>query len=233
MYISAINKFSLIEYPDEVSCVIFTPGCNFRCWYCHNSEFVLPEKLKNVYNNLIPHQALFSFLEKRKGLLTAVSICGWEPTLQSNLIEFCSKLKGLWYLVKLDTNGQNPELIKKLISKNLVDYIAMDIKNEVWKFNKIIWKRIDEAPYLESISILLQSSINYEFRTTVIKWIHSQDNIENISRYIKWAKAYYIQNYRPWKTLEPNFIWSSYSSLELEKLQKIAQNNIQKVRIRN
>ena len=233
MQISWINKFSLIDYPWEVSCIVFTPWCNFRCGFCHNSEFVLPEKLKKIYKNLISEKALFNFLKKRKWLLTWVSICWWEPTMQQDLITFCKKLKELWYLVKLDTNWRDPKVIKELLDDNLVDYIAMDIKHEVWNFNISAWVDLDEKPYLESIKILLNSDINYEFRTTVIKWVHNDNTIESISKYIRWAKAYYFQNYKAWKTLNPNFKWESFDSKELEKFKKISEKYINNVWIRN
>ena len=115
--ISWINKFSLIDYPWEISCIIFTPGCNFRCGFCHNSQFVLQSKLREVYKTLIPERAVLNFLEQRKWNLTGVSICWWEPTLQKKLIDFCKKIKKLWYKIKLDTNWRSPKVIKKLIKK--------------------------------------------------------------------------------------------------------------------
>lgn len=233
MQISAINKFSLIEFPWEISSIVFTPSCNFRCGYCHNSEFVLPEKLKYIYKKLIIEEAFFNFLENRKWKLTWVSICGWEPTMQSDLKDFCKKIKDMWYKVKLDTNGRDPQIISDLINEKLVDYVAMDIKHEVWSFDKIIWVKTDEKPYLETIKILLNSNIDYEFRTTVIKWIHDEKIIENISKYIFWAKSYFIQNYKSWNTLDPDFSWKSFSEEELEKFKKIAQNSVKKVEIRN
>jgi len=233
MQISAINKFSLIEFPWEISAIVFTPGCNFRCGYCHNSEFVLPEKLKISLNNLILEKAIFNFLEQRKWLLTWVSICGWEPTMQSDLKEFCKKLKLLWYKVKLDTNWRDPQIILDLINEKLVDYVAMDIKHEIWKFNLISWINLDEKPYLDTIKILLNSNIDYEFRTTFIKWIHDENVIENISQYLSWAKGYFIQNYRAWNTLDPNFSWKSFTQDELENFKKIAEKYIRKVKIRN
>ncbi len=233
MQISWINKFTLIDFPGKIACVIFTPGCNFRCAFCHNPEFVLPEKLKNIMGNLISEEAFFSFLEKRKWLLDWVSICWWEPSLQKDLVLFCMKIKNMWYAIKLDTNGQNPKVIKELIDKKLIDYIAMDIKNPPWKFGEIAWIELDEKPYLESIKILLDSNIDYEFRTTVIKWIHTENDIEEISKYITWAKNYFIQNFKKWKTLEVNFSWESFLELELEEFLKIALKNIDNVEIRN
>lgn len=233
MQISWINKFTLIDFPGKIACVIFTPGCNFRCAFCHNPEFVLPENLKDIMGNLISEEAFFSFLEKRKWLLDWVSICWWEPSLQKDLVLFCEKVKSMWYAVKLDTNGQNPKVIQKLIDKNLINYIAMDIKNPPWKFGEIAWVELDEKPYLESIKILLNSNIDYEFRTTVIKWIHTKNDIEEISKYIAWAKKYFIQNFKKWKTLEANFSWESFSELELEEFLKIALKNMNNVEIRN
>jgi len=121
----------------QVACIVFTPGCNFRCEFCHNSEFVLPKKLKSVYKNLIPLSSVFDFLEKRKWLLTGVSICWGELTLQKWPVEFCRKVKEMWFLVKLDTNWGNPEVLKDLLDKGLVDYVALDIKKErMWKLSQ-------------------------------------------------------------------------------------------------
>lgn len=233
MLISWINKFSLIDYPWQISCIIFTPWCNFRCGFCHNSEFVLPEKLKEINKNLIPEKAIFNFLAKRKWLLSWVSICGWEPTIHKNLPEFCEKIKKMWFLVKLDTNGQSPEMIKKLLDKKLVDYIAMDIKNEVWKFSELAWIKLNEKPYLESIKLILNSNIDYEFRTTVIKWVHNEKIIKNIAKYIIWAKNYNLQNYKWWNTLDENFKWESFNESELNNFKKLAEKYIKNVWIRN
>lgn len=233
MEISWINKFSLIDYPWQISCIVFTPGCNFRCSFCHNSNFVLPEKLKQVYKNLIPEIAVLNFLEQRKWRLTWVSICWGEPTLQKDLIDFCTKVKHLWYLVKLDTNWRDPKIIKKLLDQKLVDYIAMDIKNEIWKFSFSAWVEVDETPYLETIKLILWSNIDYEFRTTVIKWIHDEKIIENIAKYIWGAKQYFLQNYKWGNTLDENFGWESFFSSELEIFKSIAEKYVKKVWIRS
>lgn len=233
MLVSGINKFSLIDYPWEISCIIFTPGCNFRCGFCHNSEFVIPEKLKNVYKNMIPEKVVFNFLEKRKLNLSWVSICGGEPTLHKDLPEFCKKIKKMWYKLKLDTNGQSPDMLKFLIENNLIDYIAMDIKHEPWKFYISAWVTLDETPYMESIEIIQSSGIDYEFRTTVIKWVHNKEIIKNISKCISWAKNYYLQNYKWWRNLDPNFYWENFSQIELEKFRNISIKYIEKVSIRS
>ena len=153
MNISWLNKFSLIDYPGEICCIVFTPGCNFRCGYCHNSEFVLPEKIKNI--EILKEKLFFNFLEKRKWLLTAVSICWWEPSLQKDLLEFCRKIKNMWFLVKLDTNWRDSELIQKLIDEKIIDYIAMDIKEDFENFWKLSKSKESSKKYLESIELIL------------------------------------------------------------------------------
>jgi pyruvate formate lyase activating enzyme len=233
MQLSWLNKFSLLEYPSEISCVIFTPWCNFRCWFCHNPEFVLPEKLKETLNNLISEEEFFEFLESRQWLLSGVSICWWEPTLQKDLKIFCQKIKALGFKVKLDTNWRNPKIIKELIQEWLVDYIAMDIKTAFWKWNSVIWVKIDETIYLETTNLLLSSNIDYEFRTTLIKWVHNLQDIESIAKSISGAKNYYLQNFRSLKTLNPNFIWEPFNTKELEIFQKMCKKYVGNVEIRN
>ena len=139
----------------------------------------------------------------------------------------------MWYLVKLDTNGQDPEILKKLLKANLLDYIAMDVKQEVWKFSEVAWIELDESKYLESIEVILNSNIDYEFRTTVIKWVHTKQNIWNIAKYLSRTKKYFLQNFRTWNTLNPEFKWEPFTKRELEELQSEAKKYISSVWIRN
>lgn len=182
---------------------------------------------------MIPEEVFFRFLETRKGLLTGVSICGWEPTVQKELITFCKKIKEKWFKVKLDTNGYNPDVLKALIEKNLVDYIAMDIKHESWKLWWLIWIKEDENMYQKSIECIMGSGVDYEFRTTVISGTHSDESVVNICKQIRWAKKYALQNYRSWNSLDPEFSGKSYTVDQLEHFKKVASKFVQEVIVRN
>ncbi len=183
--------------------------------------------------NLIAEAAFFKFLESRKWLLEGVSICGWEPTLQKDLYVFCKKIKSMWFLVKLDTNGRDPEVLERLLDDKIVDYIAMDIKNPLWNFSQITWVSENEENYKKSIQILLKSEIDYEFRTTVIKKFHTLENIENIAKNIYWAKNYYLQNFRPGKTLDPNFEGEWFTMDELSHINEIVSPYVKNSWIRS
>lgn len=232
MLISWLTKFSLLDYPWKISCIVFTPWCNMRCKFCHNSEFVLPEKIQKLKKNFILEEDFFKFLETRKWLLDWVSICWGEPTLQKDLLNFCKKVKKMWFLVKLDTNWRDSSILKKLIYKKLVDYIAMDIKYPLKKYSFLTWVNEDMQVYLYTINIILNSNIDYEFRTTVIKWYHRNKDIEEIVKLISWAKNYYLQNYNWWNTLENNFDWKSFSKEELDEFVMIWKDRVKNIWIR-
>ncbi len=234
MNINWINKFSLIDFPDKVSCIVFTSGCNFRCSYCHNSEFVIPEQnSENIVTWVIPEKWFFKFLEKRKGLLDGVSICWWEPTIQKGLVEFCEKVKNMWFLVKLDTNWTNPKVIKELLDKNFLDYIAMDVKHSLSKIKDVTEVNFDVKRIEESMKLILNSWINYEFRTTIVKWMHTSEDIKDISKSIIGAKNYYLQNYKSWNTLVRDFKWRSFTWSELKEFREVSSGYVENVGIRN
>ena len=233
MLISWVTKFSLIEYPWLTSCVVFTPWCNFRCGYCHNPEFVRSEDLAITSKNLISLNAFYNFLEQRKWLLDWVSICWWEPTLQKWLVEFCQKVKSMWYKIKLDTNWTNPEVLKELFSLKLLDYVAMDIKTNIIDYEKIVWIK-QSYDLKQSIDLIMNSGVDYEFRTTLIKWFHDEDDIlEIVKNTIPKAKNYFLQNFRPWKTLDKDFSGESFKILELENFKNIASKYVLNCDVRN
>nr|MDD3720097.1 anaerobic ribonucleoside-triphosphate reductase activating protein [Candidatus Gracilibacteria bacterium] len=233
MLIGAVNKFSLLDFPGETSCIVFTVGCNFRCSYCHNPEFVLPEMIKNTSKNLIPENIFFNFLEKRKNLLTGVSICGGEPTLQKDLYDFCKKVKDMGFKVKLDTNGRDFDIIKNLLDDNLLDYIAMDVKNPLEDYNEITKINDNIENYSKSIEIIMKSKVDYEFRTTVIKGFHTFESLKKIFKLITGAKKYYIQNFRNGDILDRNFEGISFSKAELLNLKEMALQFVKYVEIRD
>ena len=203
--IGGIEKSTLIDYPGRIACTVFLIGCNFRCPFCYSSELVLPEKIK--LQPRISQKDFFKFLKERQGLIDGVVICGGEPTISKDLPEFIRKIKKLGFLIKLDTNGSNPEMLKKLIKEGIIDYVAMDIKAplESQKYNRGVGVKVDLDKIRESIEIIKNSYVDYEFRTTVVPTIHTKEDIIQIAKEISPAKKYYLQNFRPEKTIDPTF----------------------------
>jgi len=160
-----MQKFSLIDYPGKICAVIFTQGCNFRCPYCHNPELVNPR----FYGECILEEELFQFLEKRQEKLDAIVITGGEPTIQADLTELIDKIKTMNFLVKIDTNGSHPQVLEKLIKEKHIDYIAMDVKAPLERYEEITASRINPFDIEKSMGLIMKSGIDYEFRTTVVK----------------------------------------------------------------
>ncbi len=191
MIINGFQKMTLLDFPGRVACTVFLGGCNFRCPFCHNAGLVLGN-ITESYRE----EEILSYLEKRKGLLDGVCITGGEPTLRPDLADFIKKIKALGYPVKLDTNGSNPALLKALVKEKLVDYVAMDIKNSFTKYPETCGDpNLDLAPIKESIDFLLGGSVDYEFRTTVVKELHTPEDISSVSKEIRGAKRYFLQNF--------------------------------------
>ncbi|MBC7320580.1 anaerobic ribonucleoside-triphosphate reductase activating protein [bacterium] len=229
MLIGGLQRFSLIDYPGKVSAVIFTMGCNFRCPYCHNPELVEFNGIR-----LIEEGYILSFLKERKGKLDGVVLTGGEPTLQSDIVSFLKEIKKLGFLIKLDTNGSYPEIIEELLKEGLLDYIAMDIKANLEKYSGVTRSNVDTKNIERSIGIIMKSGIDYEFRTTVVRSQLSRDDILEIGELIKSAKAYVLQEFKPSKTLDPNFIEeTSYTREELEEIAVILKGLVGRVVIRD
>ena len=192
MTINGMQKLTLLDYPGNVACLIFTQGCNFRCPFCHNSG------LLDMNNNCekIDEKEVFKYLEKRKGLLDGVCISGGEPLLQKDIEYFIRKVKDLGYKVKLDTNGSSPKKLKQLIEEGLIDYVAMDIKNYFLNYDKTAGMCTNIDNIKKSIEIIENSNIEYEFRTTIVKQFHDVGKLEKIIQYIGPNARYYIQNYQ-------------------------------------
>jgi len=206
MEIKGFIDISLIDWDQKISSVIFLPNCNLRCPYCYNTPLVLhPEKLPTI-----PFKDIEAYLQKNKDWIDGVVITGGEPTLHIDLLNLCQKLKKLNLLVKIDTNGANPKIIKELLNKELVDYIAMDIKAPLTKQKYLNASGIQTKQLIgkikETAHILLKSTIEYEFRTTIVPTIHHQKDIQQICHQIKDCKKYVLQNYKAnVETINPNF----------------------------
>ena len=220
MEIGGLQKLTLIDYPGRLAATVFLCGCNFRCPFCYSKELVLPEEIKKQPK--IPEKDFFDFLKERKGMLEGVVICGGEPTIHQELPDFCEKIKKLGYLVKLDTNGSNPEMLKKLINEKLIDYVAMDIKAPKEKYSEVAGVKVDIKKIQESIDILKKGKVDYEFRTTVVPTILEKKDIFKIVQWIRPTKKYYLQNFRPEKTIDPKFEKiKPYPQEYLVEIQKI------------
>ena len=207
----------MIDYPDKVACIVFTQGCNFRCPYCHNPELVKPE----MFGESLNEDEFFDFLKERVGKLDAVSITGGEPTLQYDLIEFIKKIRDLGFLIKLDTNGTNPEMLKEIIDQKLVNYLAMDIKAPLAKYEEITRMPMNIEKIKQSVEMIKNSGIDYEFRTTLVKNLLSPDDILQIGKEIAGAKKYFLQKFVPTKTVDEKMLSEeTYSEEELEKLKE-------------
>ena len=240
MRIGGFQKCSLIDYPGKVCAIVFTLGCNFRCSYCHNPELVYPE----LFNEPIPEEEIFSFLTKRIGKLDAVTITGGEPTLQADLLDFILEIKKLGFLVKLDTNGSNPDIVESAINSKAIDYIAMDVKAPLEKYQEITNSNIKPEKIKKTIELIMNSNIDYEFRTTIIKSELDENDMSKIGGLIKGAKLCVLQKYvnpeknipeRGDKTLPyPGKMQGDllYSDEEFRKLQDIMAKFVQKCTIR-
>ncbi|NLL00085.1 MAG: anaerobic ribonucleoside-triphosphate reductase activating protein [Clostridiales bacterium] len=193
MNIHGFNKSTLLDYPKHLAATLFVGSCNMRCPFCHNASLVLRPSSQPI----ITEEEILAYLTKRKNILEGVCITGGEPSLYPELPIFISKIKNLGFKVKLDTNGTNPAMIKELIDKNQIDYVAMDIKNSLDKYKLTAGnKDISIDKIKESVSLLLSGVVEYEFRTTIINELHTEDDIKAIGEWIKGAKAYYLQAYK-------------------------------------
>lgn len=232
MLIGGINTLTLLDYPQKVACILFTAGCNFRCGYCHNPQFVLPQNIQKLKGHFIPEEKFFNFLDSRKKFLDAVVISGGEPAIQPDLVEFIKQIKSRNLLVKLDTNGTNPTVLKQLIEEKLVDFVSMDMKAPLSHYQKIVNIDVDTHLIEESKNILSNSKIEHEFRTTVVKGLHSEKEIEAIAKFCKGAPLYTLQNFRNEKVLDKDFKkFDGFQKNELEVFKKIAQKYIENVRV--
>jgi len=249
--IGGLQKSSLIDYPGKIAAIVFTQGCNFRCPYCHNPELINNDFATRANTEdselgfcLSPSPlvgeglgvrgaSVIEFLNSRINKLDAVVITGGEPTLQNGLEEFIKAVKSMRFLVKLDTNGSNPEVLKNLLDKKLVDYVAMDIKGPVEKYPQITCSQINASNISKSIELLKQYGVDYEFRTTVVKSQLQVEDFEKIGEMIKGAPKYYLQKFVPTKTLNKSFMKEeTYSDEEFVGIVKVLEKYVDRVDVR-
>ena len=232
--ICGLQKMTLLDFPGKIACTVFLGGCNFRCPFCHNSELFMgkPEKL-------MEDEEFFKLLKSRKGLLDGVCVSGGEPTLYKNLPEFLAKIKELGFLVKLDTNGSRPALVKELVEKNLVDYIAMDVKNSPAMYAQTVGlESMDLAPIEESLRFLIGGTVPYELRTTLVSQLHTEESIQDMGAWLGGLvtgmkpKQLFLQSFVDRDTV----LFAGLSAPETDttaKFAKILEPFCQRVTVRN
>jgi pyruvate formate lyase activating enzyme len=229
MLIKGLVKTTLIDYPGKVACTVFLAKCNFRCPYCQNPDLVagyweLPT---------ISEEEIFRHLKSRKKWLDGVCVSGGEPTLNSDLPEFLRKIKSMGFLIKLDTNGTNPEMLKKLLDEKLIDYAAMDIKAPLERYEEVVRARVDLEKIKQSVEIIRNSGVDYEFRTTVVPGLLNSGDIEKICSWLRGSKRYYLQQFRSDVTLDASFRKvAPYKPEEMLKCYEVAKNNFEVCEVR-
>ena len=216
MIFSGFFKSNLVNYPGYVASTVFTCGCNFRCPYCHNPEFVIKGSDETYFGETYTEEEILEHLQKRKGFLDALVVSGGEPTLHADLASFLRKVRAMGLKIKLDSNGSRPEVIASLINENLIDYVAMDLKAPLEKYHKVGF----DNPKLieESIKLLKTSKIDHEFRTTCPKGFFEEGDFAAMSKLVG-NSPWYLQTFNPAKTLDPAYNnVSSYSKNELSDI---------------
>jgi pyruvate formate lyase activating enzyme len=229
--LGGLQKTTLIDYPGKIACTVFTSGCNFRCPFCYSMELVFPEKIKEQPK--IPEKDFFNFLEQRQGMLEGVVLCGGEPTIHKDIIDFARKIKKLKFAVKLDTNGSNPKVLENLIEGKLIDYVAMDIKSPKEKYEFFSGAKLLKN-IKQSIEILKQNKIKYEFRTTVAPGLEKQDLLE-IGNWIGGKNVnYFLQEFNSQKpVINPKILkLSCLKEPELQQIAKILEPKFQTISVR-
>ncbi len=230
MRIEGIQKLTLLDFPGRVACTVFTPGCDFRCPFCHNADVVL------YGEGLYPEEELFAFLEKRKGKLTGVAITGGEPLMQEDMPRFIRRVREMGFAVKLDTNGSWPERLKTIVKEGLVDYVAVDVKNCREKY--ALTSGLDEAAaavllprVYESIDFLMEGHVDFEFRTTVVKELHEDEDFLRIGEWLRGDEKFFLQGFvDSGNTIVPGL--SKHDKADMERFAKIMRSYIPNTSLR-
>ncbi len=220
MIIGGLQKLSLIDFPKKLAAVLFTQGCSFRCSFCHNKNLVIPKHFQKP----IPLQEIFDFLEKRKKQLQGVVISGGEPLLHEDIIDFIKSIKDMGYAIKLDTSGIFPQKLEKLLEQNLLDYVAMDIKSPLEKYSLVTMVNVDTKKIRESIDLIMNNCLDYEFRTTIVPSLHTEEDILAIANMIKGAKKYVLQNFSSHSVLDASLLSAKpFSPVAMRNMKKMIE----------
>ena len=229
MLISGLQKLTLLDYPGTVACTVFTGGCNFRCPFCHNAALVLPELMDK--NN--EEEKVLSFLKKRQGVLEGVAITGGEPLLHADMPQFLAKIRELGYKIKLDTNGSFPDRLMEIVNSGLVDRVAMDIKNPPELYARTVGlEKLDTAAIERSKNFLLEGRVDYEFRTTAVKGLHTAQSIAAAAKWIEGAKEYYLQQFKDSGQLLRGEGLGAFNEEEMKALADAARPYVPSVKLR-
>lgn len=227
MQIHGLNKTTLLDYPGRLACTVFTGACNFRCPFCQNSDLVINPMSQPKFDE----EEIFRHLTKRKGIITGVCITGGEPTLQADLPDFIRRIKDMNVSVKLDTNGYRPDVVKELAKEKLIDYIAMDIKSSPLRYSEAAGCEVDFNIIQESISLIMNLGIDYEFRTTVVRELHDEKVFADIANLLEGAEQYYLQGFVESERVLKSGL-SGYTFDELSAFRNILMQKIHHVDIR-
>ena len=228
MKIGGLQPVTLLDYPQKMAAIVFTYGCNMRCPFCYNPQLVLPGL---AAEKLYDEDQVIDFLTRRKKYLDGLVVTGGEPTLQKDLARFLAKMKKIGYAVKLDTNGLMPETLQELLEKELIDYIAMDIKGPVKEYGR--YAGVEGEKIQESVELIMTSGLPYEFRSTLVKGWHDSEAIEKMAKMIKGAELYYLQNFQDGKCLAgEEFSGKSFFKKELEEFRQLCQPYVKKCAVR-
>ncbi len=227
MLIKGLQKTTLLDFPEKVACTVFTGGCNFRCPFCHNASLVLSPG----ESDSISEKDFFSFLEKRRNILDGVCITGGEPILQTDIEDFIKHIRSMGFAVKLDTNGSYPDRLRVLLQKDLLDYVAVDVKNSRSKYSITCGTHVDTEKISESISMLINGNTPYEFRTTVVREYHTSQDIVDITEWIVGSKKYFLQSFTDSGDVISGGL-SAYSPEEMAQILTLARKNIPTAELR-
>ena len=230
MVIAGVQNLTLLDYPGQVACTVFTGGCNFRCPYCHNASLVLPERVREESGGV---EAVLRFLEKRRGVLDGVAVSGGEPLLHADIADFLRDVRAMGYRVKLDTNGSFPERLRALVEEGLVDRVAMDVKNAPALYAETAGLTlVDIAAVERSRDYLMSGAVAYEFRTTLVRGLHTPESVREAAKWVAGARAYWLQQFRDSGDVIAAAGLGAFTDEEMRDMADIVRPFVPSVRLR-